>query len=163
MIETFTPTRRKSNELINDRVTKMKNSKEISPKTAEFLILDCPHNPNFYLLPEIHKNVIPPPGCPIVSANGCPSKRILQFVDHFIQPLVKKLPSYLQDSTHLINLLKDLKLPKNPILASFNVTSLYTNIPNLEGINATTSYLFKYRNHNHNPTITLSANYWNWY
>ena len=35
---------------------------------------------------------------------------------------------------------------------SLDVTSLYTTIPNQEGINATASYLFKYRNSNHNPT-----------
>ena len=130
----------------------MLNSKEISLKTAEYLILESPRTPNFYLLPKIHKNVIPPPGRPIVSANGCPSERISQFVDHFIQPLVKKLPSYLRDSTHLINLLKDLHLPKDAILASLDVTSLYTNIPNQEGIDATASYLFRHRDPSHNPT-----------
>ena len=138
--------------LIKERVNKMLNSKEISPKTAEYLILETPRTPNFYLLPKIHKNVIPPPGRPIVSANGCPSERISQFVDHFIQPLVRKLPSYLRDSTHLINLLKALTLPKNAILASLDVTSLYTNIPNQEGINATASYLFRYRDPLVNPT-----------
>ena len=73
-------------------------------------------------------------------------------MDHFIQPLVHKLPSYLRDSTHLINILKGLRLPDNAILASLDVTSLYTNIPNTEGINATASYLFKYRLHTENPT-----------
>ena len=127
-------------------------SKEISQKTAEYLILETPRTPNFYLLPKIHKNKIPPPGRPIVSANGCPSERISQFVDHFIQPLVQKLPSYLRDSTHLINILKGLPLPDIAILASLDVTSIYTNIPNSEGINATASYLFNHRSPTKNPT-----------
>ena len=140
------------NELISEQVQRMLTSKEISPKNAEYLILETPRTPNFYLLPKIHKNTIPPPGRPIVSANGCPSERISQFVDHFIQPLVHKLPSYLRDSTHLINLLTGLRLPDDAILASLDVTSLYTNIPNTEGINAAASYLFNYRPPHENPT-----------
>ena len=70
----------------------------------------------------------------------------------FIQPLVQKLPSYLRDSTHLINILRGLCLPEHAILASLDVTSLYTNIPNLEGIQAIGSYLFKYRSPHQNPT-----------
>ena len=71
-------------------------------------------------------------------------------MDHFIQPLVQKLPSYLRDSSHLINILKDLCLPENAILTSLDVT----NIPNLEGIQATGAYLFKYRSPHQNPTNT---------
>ena len=140
------------NKLITEQVQKMLNSKEMSSKTVEYLILETPLTPNFYLLPKIHKNKIPPPGRPNVSANGCPSERISQFVDHFIQPLVQKLPSYLRDSTHLINLLKGLHLPEDSILASLDVTSLYTNIPNTEGIKATASYLFRHRSPHENPT-----------
>ena len=86
------------------------------------------------------------------NSSGCPSERISQFVDHYIQPLVQKLLSYLRNSIHLINILKGLRLPNNAILASLDVTSLYTNIPNTEGINATASYLSKYRSADENPT-----------
>ena len=140
------------NNLIIEQVNKMLMSKEISQKTADYLILETPRTPNFCLLPKIHKDKIPPPGRPIVSANGCPSERISQFVDHFIQPLVQKLLSYLRGSTHLINILRDLRLPKNAILASLDLTSSYTNIPNNEGIQATGAYLFKYRSPHQNPT-----------
>ena len=40
----------------------MVETKEINPKTAEYLIIDNPKTSNFYLLPKIHKNIIPPPG-----------------------------------------------------------------------------------------------------
>ena len=140
------------NTLISDQEDRMVLSKEISQKTADYLILETTHTSNFYLLPKIHKNKIPPPGRPIVSANGCPSERISQFVDHFIQPLVQKLPSYLRDSYHLINILRDLRLPENAILASLDITSLYTNIPNHEGIQATGAYLFRHMSPHQNPT-----------
>ena len=140
------------NDIIREEVERMVNSKEISRKTADYLIIENPKTANFYLLPKIHKNIIPPPGRPIVSANSCPSERISQFVDHFIQPLVKELPSYLRDSSHLINLIKDLRIPNDSILATLDVTSLYTNIPNDEGIEAIGGYLSRYRHHSLNPT-----------
>ena len=140
------------NNIIRRQVEHMVETKEITPKTAEYLFIDNPKTSNFYLLPKIHKNTIPPPGRPIVSANSCPSERISQFVDHFIQPLVKELPSYLRDSSHLINLIRDLRIPKDSILATLDVTSLYTNIPNDEGIEAVGRYLSIYRHYSLNPT-----------
>ena len=127
-------------------------SKEISQKTADYLFIENPRTATFYLLPKIHKNILPPPGRPIVSANECPSERISQFVDHFIQPLVRTLPSYLRDSSHLLNLIRDLHLQADSILATLDVTSLYTNIPNDEGINAVGKYLYRHRKASENPT-----------
>ena len=87
-----------------------------------------------------------------MSANSCPSERISQFVDHFIQPLVPTLPSYLRDSSHLLNIVGSLKLPENSILATLDVTSLYTNIPNNEGIEAAAKFLYRNRPATENPT-----------
>ena len=97
------------------------------------LIIDAPRTANFYLLPKIHKGKVPPPGRPIVSANDCPTERISQLVDHFIQPLLPKLDSYIRDSGHFLWILDNLTLPPNVILCTLDVTSLYTNIPNTEG------------------------------
>ena len=105
------------NKLITEAVLQMLNDGEINSKTADYLILENPRTPNFYLLPKFHKKQIPPPGRPIVLANQCPSERISQFGDPFIQPIVTTLPSYLRDSSHLINIVKDLTLPNNAILA----------------------------------------------
>ena len=68
-------------------------------------------------------------------------------MDHFIQPLVKELPSYLRDSSHLINLIRNLRIPKDSILATLDVTSLYTNISNNEGIEAVGGYLSRHRHY----------------
>ena len=130
----------------------MVQSKEISSKTADYLFIENPRTAKFYLLPKIHKNKLPPPGRPIVSANECPSERISQFVDNFIQPIVSTLPSYLRDSSHLLNIIRHLQIPSGAILATLDVTSLYTNIPNDEGITAVSRYLFRHRDASLNPT-----------
>ena len=140
------------NTLIKKAIDEMVHSKEITPKTADYLFLENPRTSKFYLLPKIHKNKLPPPGRPIVSANECPSERISQFVDNFIQPIVKTLPAYLRDSSHLLNIIRHLQVPPGAILANLDVTSLCTNIPNDEGILAVSRYLFKYRDASLNPT-----------
>jgi len=51
--------------------------------------------------------------------------------------LVQSLPSYVRNTTHLLNILKEIDvLPNNAILVTLDVSSLYTNIPTNEGINA---------------------------
>ena len=140
------------NHLIKKQIDEMAYHNEISQKTADYLFLENPRTSKFYLLPKIHKNKIPPPGRPIVSANNCPSERISQFVDHFIQPLVPTLPSYLRDSSHLLNIIGNLILPDDSILVTLDVTRPYTNIPNIEGINAAAKFLYRNRDPTENPT-----------
>ena len=93
-----------------------------------------PRTPQLYLLPKIHKNKRPPPGRPIVSANGCPTEKISALVDIHLRPHLTKVKSYLRDTMDLLNKLQKLgSLPPGSILGTCNVTSLYTNIPNAEG------------------------------
>ena len=96
------------NNLVKTEIDRLIKSKEISDKTGDYLYIDNPRTSKFYLLPKIHKNVIPPPGRPIVSANSCPTERISQFVDHFIQPIVPTLPAYIRDSGHFLNIIRGL-------------------------------------------------------
>ena len=138
--------------LVKYQVEKMLDTKEIDPKCAEYLLIDSPRTANFYLLPKIHKGKIPTPGRPIVSANDCPTERISQFVDHFIQPLVPKLSSYVRDTGHLLWLLNDLKPQNGTIICTLDVTSLYTNIPNDEGISAVRQSFYRHRDPKDNPT-----------
>ena len=56
------------------------------------------------------------------------------------QPLVKKQPSYLKDDNDFLrkidNLNKTQTIPPNAILVTWDVKSLYTNIPHKEGLDA---------------------------
>ena len=91
----------------------------------------------FYMLSKIHKHRKLPPGWPIVSGNGCPTERISEFIDFFLQPLIKCIPSYIKDTTHFLQCLMRIgNLPPGSILGTLDVASLYTNIPNKEGMEA---------------------------
>ena len=110
------------------------------------------------MLPKIHKKMENPPGRPIVSGNGCPTEKISQLVDFFLQPHVKLLPSYIKDTTHFLLKLNQLgNLPPNTILAPLDVASLYTNIPNTEGLEAARLALHRMRSrmcHPSNESLT---------
>ena len=84
-----------------------------------------------YFLKKIHKN--PMKIRPIVSSCNSVTENISEFVDYWLQPEMRKLHSHLKDSNAFINLIETTKLPENCILASIDVSSLYTNIPHDEG------------------------------
>ena len=92
----------------------------------------------FYILPKIHKDSKKTSRRPIVSGNGCPTKRISQFIDFFLQPCVKNIRSYIKDTTDFLQMLQNLgQLLPDCLLITLDVASLYTNIPNIEGCQAT--------------------------
>ena len=109
---------------------------QITQKTGSYLTMDIDRTQQFYLLPKIHKDINIPPGRPIVSGSGGPTEKISQFVDHFIGPLVPLSRSYIRDSTHMIKILQNFKITPNMLLCTLDITSLYTNIPHDEGIQA---------------------------
>ena len=70
-----------------------------------------------------------------VSVNGHPTERISEFISNHLNPLVQLLPSYVKNTTHLLNVLKDIDvLTTNAVLVTLDDSSLYTNILNNEGI-----------------------------
>ena len=96
------------------------------------LITDPPRIPEFYTITKIHKPTIT--GRPIISGCDGPTERISFFVDTLLQPISKIQKSYLQDTTDFINVIENTKVKKRTFLVSMDVTSLYTNIPQNEGI-----------------------------
>ena len=92
-----------------------------------------PRIPVFYSLTKIHK--LTPVGRPIVAGNDGPTERISSFVDGLLQPIAKSQKSYLKDTTDFVNFIERRNLPEDAFLVSLDVASLYTNIPQEEGIN----------------------------
>ena len=64
-----------------------------------------------------------------------------QFVDAWLQPLMKRLPSYIRDTTHFIKMIEETPFKKDCLIASIDVTSLYTNIVHKDSIEATVEAL----------------------
>ena len=100
--------------------------------------------PIFYLLPKIHKPGTP--GRPIISGCDSPTTKLSIFIDYYLKPIVKRIPSYIHDTTHFLRTLRGFAgtIPQNSILVTFDVKSLYTNIPHDEGINYCSIALHQY-------------------
>nr|XP_008123603.1 PREDICTED: uncharacterized protein LOC103282659 [Anolis carolinensis] len=101
----------------------------ITMQTFDFLQNQHPRIPVFYILPKIHKGIIPPPGRPIVSGTSSILEPLAKYLDHFLQPFVLKTQSYIKDTTHFINIIESLHIPRNSTLMTLDITSLYTNVP----------------------------------
>ena len=108
----------------------------IDDKTANFLSpIDEPRTSLFYFLPKLHKEGIPPR--PIISGCDSPTANLSHFMTYILQPLAENLPTYIRDTKHFLNTLEKIpSLPAGALLVTADVTSLYTNIPHEEGIEA---------------------------
>ena len=91
-----------------------------------------PRIPIFCTLTKIQKPT--PVGRPIISGVSGPTEKLSAFVDKLLQSIAQQQKSYLEDTTDFINFIERTKVPENAILVSMDVTSLYTNIPQEEGI-----------------------------
>jgi len=87
------------------------------------------------MLPKIHK--VGNPGRPVVSGCNCPT---FAYLDSVIDPLVKQPPTYVKDKNHTLQILDPFTFSgPNRYLFTMDIMSLYTIIPNKDGLQA-----FKY-------------------
>jgi hypothetical protein len=100
----------------------------------------------FYHLPKVHKTLNNPPGRPIISGVGGPTETLSKIIDHWLRPLVTSLPSYIKDSTHMLQTINKWNTKYGPFndsvkLVTLDVSSLYTNIPQSEAETAIAYYM----------------------
>ncbi|CAH3180095.1 unnamed protein product, partial [Porites lobata] len=119
---------------VNQIISQLHQGNHIDDMTAKWLSqTPCPPRiPIFYTLTKIHKPK--PVGRPIISGCEGPTERISSFVDRLLQPIAQRQKSYINDSTDFINFVERTKVHQDTILVSMDVASLYTNIPQEEGI-----------------------------
>ena len=107
------------------------------PRVAKFYILPKIHKIKEHLtetdpmLPDMDQNVRIP-GRPIIAQCGAATERIGRYLDYFLVPIVQKDPFYLLDSKELVYLLEHTEFPANVLLITYDVTSMYTNMPHDE-------------------------------
>ena len=134
----------KCNLLVNEMFTR----KEISESVAIFLLSGEKNLSNFYHLLKTHKipqDVDNPTvwlqdhGYPlrgIISGRGGPTERLASFVDYFLQPGMKQLPSFLQDTKHVLQLIEKINQHvengeaslTGVALVTLDVESMYNNM-----------------------------------
>ena len=105
-------------------MSKSSNLNLLSKKLADGLKSVNPKPSRFYISPKIHNENNP--GRPVINSINCHTSEISRFVDHYVQPLVREIPSYIKYTNYFIS-----KINIFPV-CSMDVKSLYTRIPNNE-------------------------------
>ena len=114
----------------------------LSKNISEGLKTEYLETPHFYLKSKVHKEGNP--GRPVISSINCHTLKISEYVDYHLQPIVKEISSYVQDTTDFLRKINQINfVPDNSYLFSLDVKSLYTNIPNAEGIKSVKTPLEK--------------------
>ena len=132
-----------NNETIHKVISRFQKENLLSKNISEGLKTENPKTPHFYLKPKVHKESNP--GRPMISSINCRTSKISDYVNYHLQPIVKEIPSYVQDTTDFLRKINQIDfVPDNSYLVSLDVKSLYTNIPNAEGIKSVKTSLENY-------------------
>ena len=83
--------------------------------------------PRIYGLPKGHKPEVLLR--PIVSCIGSPSYRLSRFITSLISPLGGKMSTHVKNSRHFLEAVKGVRVTEDELLVSFDVSSLFTNVP----------------------------------
>ncbi|XP_071803690.1 uncharacterized protein [Asterias amurensis] len=83
--------------------------------------------PRFFGNPKIHKPEVPL--CPIVASRGSPTYDTAKYLAKVLRPLVGLTEHHVSNSTQFVDITRNLTLQPTDILVSFDVESLFTNVP----------------------------------
>ena len=94
-----------------------------------------------YMLFKVHKahqEGSAPPERPVISGSGSITENPSKFCQHYMKQVSKDHASFLRDTCDFLLHIQNIEnLPDNAILATIDVTGLYTHIPRDEGMQAT--------------------------
>ena len=79
----------------------------ISKEMRNILYRENPRTSNLYLLPKIHK--ANNPGRPIINSIGSITEPLSAYADQILRKYSKKCESYIKDTSHFLNIVKDIK------------------------------------------------------
>jgi hypothetical protein len=85
----------------------------------------------------------------IISGRGAPTERLAGFIDHFLQPGMKGLETFLQDTKHTLRIIEEIneRIDQGEFsldgigLVTMDIESMYNNITEDLGLGAVKKYL----------------------
>lgn len=130
----------------NKLITNLKNRNMIDDTSAKKYMIYNSRPARFYGLPKIHKPQLSLR--PIISSLSCPNSKVAQLVTDILSSSYNRDNNYyVSDSFQFANLINDFELPHNYVLVSFDVVSLFTNIPTQLVIDSITNRWHAIRQH----------------
>ena len=76
---------------------------------------------------KIHKEAVPLR--PIVSTISSPTYALAKELSRILSPLTGSTSSYIKNSNHFVEKIRNIKLDEKDLLVSFDVQSLFTKVP----------------------------------
>ena len=129
---------------IHGKLQQLLDNDDINKDEHDFMKVMHPRIATMYCLPKIHKSLQNPKGRPIVSCIGSLTSNISSFVDHHLKPSATALDSHIRDSGDFLQKLQDIgPVSDKDLLVTFDVESLYTNIPHEGALEAIEHFLEK--------------------
>jgi sugar-specific transcriptional regulator TrmB len=134
---------RKREEELNRYVYSLLKEGVIDRKLRFQLQSTCSSLSVFYGLPKVHKTGYPIR--PIISTIGSYQYQLSKYLARAIRDARPQANSYIKDSFEFVKKIKDTILEKEKvyIMCSFDVESLYTNVPVEEAIEITLDFIYK--------------------
>ena len=128
----------KYEDKVNRFLSKLLKDKIIDRNTYDFLYLSSSRPGILYGLPKVHKENCPIR--PILSAIGTAGYNLSKFLLQFLTPLTSN--SYtVKDSFSFVDSIRNFQ-NSNYVMASFDICSLFTNIPLDEVIDISSNLLY---------------------
>jgi len=115
------------NAKVKTLINKLLKDNWIDKKTFNYLCNNNPYCPRMYGLPKAHK--VDTPLRPIVNSYDAPWYNLSKFLNPFLNILNNDNPYDIPNSLQLKNNISKIKLDSNDILVSFDVVSLFPNVP----------------------------------
>ena len=133
-----------------------KNLKEFGQDTIKSLIPSGSNPGKIYGLVKVHKT--DNPVRPVVSMIGTPEYKLAKFLDVIIKPYMPQT-YMLQSTNHFLEQLNNFQFSSDQTVVSFDVSSLFTNVPLEETIQIITNAIYSENNSNQNqqPPIKKEA------
>ena len=117
---------------LTSRLGKLNREGEISESLYQRLRPSGSQPPRIYGLLKIYKPEVPLR--PIVSCIGAPSYKLSRYITSLISPLAGKTDSHVRNSKNFVEMMSGLSVEEDEILVSFDVSSLFTNVPIHEAV-----------------------------
>ena len=120
------PLIKNQNEL-NKMINEWKEKRFIDVGLQKKLISKNGTTPRIYGLPKTHKPNLPLR--PIVAFNGAPTYNLSKYFADVLSNVIGKTDTYVKNGYEFANMIRDVKVPEGEVFVSFDVCSLYTNVP----------------------------------
>ena len=117
----------------------LKDSELIDNKLYYYLKPTDSPAPRFYVQPKIHKSGVPIR--PVVSYSGSPLYNLNKYIANILKACVRDENNNAKNSSIFCHYIRNVPIEDDEIMVSFDVISLYRNIPIIDTLNIIKDYV----------------------